>query len=240
MLLFDYGDLIEENVPISNLRIRSRKATLSDCTCFLRPGLDICVLSTPQGTEDSSDDENQDPIWVDAKINSIERKPHEPKCTCQFYVSFYVTQGPLDMAKKTLSKETVLVQLDQISILQNLNGSLVKMSITVGNSLRIAPVLHVPKFSAIQKQHLVIDCIVNLRHKVTELNNAGKNISTELGRAKVSLKIANSDNARLLGQLGRAEKEREALKAELEEMKKVKDKVVDEANNLSFKEAEES
>ncbi|CAL5363929.1 unnamed protein product [Camellia sinensis] len=118
MLLFDYGDLIEENVPISNLRIRSRKATLSDCTCFLRPGLDICVLSTPQGTEDSSDDENQDPIWVDAKINSIERKPHEPKCTCQFYVSFYVTQGPLDMAKKTLSKETVLVQLDQISILQ--------------------------------------------------------------------------------------------------------------------------
>ncbi|CAL5406312.1 unnamed protein product [Camellia sinensis] len=72
MLLFDYGDLIEENVPISNLQIRSRKATLSDCTCFLRPGLVFCVLSTPQGTEDSSDDENQDPA-EEAAIAALKR-----------------------------------------------------------------------------------------------------------------------------------------------------------------------
>ena len=44
-----------------------------------------------------------------------------------------------------------------------------------------------------------MDRIVNLQHKVTELNNAGKNVSAELGRAKASLKITNTDNARLLG-----------------------------------------
>ena len=62
MLLVDGGDLIEENVPIVNLRIRSRKATLSDCTCFLRPGLDVCVLSTSQLTENTSDEESQEPV----------------------------------------------------------------------------------------------------------------------------------------------------------------------------------
>lgn len=48
MLLAGDGYVFKENVPITNLRIRSRKATLSDCTCFLRPGLDVCVLSTCQ------------------------------------------------------------------------------------------------------------------------------------------------------------------------------------------------
>ncbi|GFZ15072.1 chromatin remodeling 38 [Actinidia rufa] len=120
MLLVDGGDLIEENVPMVNLRIRSRKATLSDCTCFLRPGLDVCVLSTSQLIENTSDEESQEPVWLDAKIKSVERKPHEPNCACQFYVSFYATQGPLGMTMKTLSKEIVMVHFDQISILQKL------------------------------------------------------------------------------------------------------------------------
>ncbi|XP_057483318.1 SNF2 domain-containing protein CLASSY 1-like [Actinidia eriantha] len=120
MLLVDGGDLIEENVPMANLRIRSRKATLSDCTCFLRPGLDVCVLSTSQLTENTSEEESQEPVWLDAKIKSVERKPHEPNCACQFYVSFYATQGPLGMTMKTLSKEIVMVHIDQISILQKL------------------------------------------------------------------------------------------------------------------------
>ncbi|GFZ15068.1 chromatin remodeling 38 [Actinidia rufa] len=109
MLLVDGGDLIEENVPMVNLRIRSRKATLSDCTCFLRPGLDVCVLSTSQLIENTSDEESQEPVWLDAKIKSVERKPHEPNCACQFYVSFYATQGPLGMTMKTLSKEIVMI-----------------------------------------------------------------------------------------------------------------------------------
>ncbi|KAL6980760.1 SNF2 domain-containing protein [Sarracenia purpurea var. burkii] len=120
MILVDGENMNEENVPMANLRIRSRKATFSDCTCFLRPGLDVCVLSTFQLTEDSSEEENQEPVWLDAKINSIERKPHEPKCACQFFVSFYTTQGPLGMTKKAVSKETTMVQIDQISILQKL------------------------------------------------------------------------------------------------------------------------
>ncbi|KAA8534022.1 hypothetical protein F0562_031539 [Nyssa sinensis] len=120
MHFVDSGVVEEENIPISNLRIRSRRATLSDCTCFLRPGLDICVLSTPQHAENSGEEENLEPVWLDAKINSIERKPHESTCACQFYVSFYVAQGPQNTAKKTLSKEINMVQFDQISILQKL------------------------------------------------------------------------------------------------------------------------
>lgn len=62
MLLVDGGNIEEENVPLSNLRVRSRKATYSDCTCFLRPGLDVCVLSTLQLTENSSEEEKQEPV----------------------------------------------------------------------------------------------------------------------------------------------------------------------------------
>ncbi|KAH7854874.1 hypothetical protein Vadar_018632 [Vaccinium darrowii] len=120
MLLVDGGNIVEENVPLSNLRVKSRKATSSDCTCFLRPGLDVCVLSTSQITENSSEEEKQEPIWLDAKIRSVERKPHESKCACQFYVCFYATQGPLGMTKKALIKEVTMVQIDQISILQKI------------------------------------------------------------------------------------------------------------------------
>ena len=62
----DNGEVIEENIPMSNLRIRSRKATLTDCTCFLRPGVDICVLSTSQHTENSDDEDNLDPVSTDS------------------------------------------------------------------------------------------------------------------------------------------------------------------------------
>ncbi|GFS33583.1 chromatin remodeling 38 [Actinidia rufa] len=95
MLLVDGGDLIEENVPMANLRIRSRKATLSDCTCFLRPGLDVCVLSTSQLTENTSEEESQEPVWLDAKIKSVERKPHEPNCACQFYMLAFMLHKAL-------------------------------------------------------------------------------------------------------------------------------------------------
>ncbi|XP_059666793.1 SNF2 domain-containing protein CLASSY 2-like [Cornus florida] len=120
MHLVDNEVEIVENIPMSNLRIRSRKAILSDCTCFLRPGLDICTLVTPQHEENSGEEENLEPVWFDAKIKSIERKPHQSKCDCQFYVSFYASQGPPSMSKKSLSKEINMVQIDQISILQKL------------------------------------------------------------------------------------------------------------------------
>ena len=87
---------------------------------------------------------------------------------------------------------------------------------------------------------MVLDRIANLRHKVTELINAGKNVAAELGRAKASLEMATADNARLLGQLGRAEQERDELKAQLPAEKQAMQAAVDEANNLGFKEAEDN
>ncbi|KAH7841429.1 hypothetical protein Vadar_029788 [Vaccinium darrowii] len=119
MILGGNGDVFED-ISITNLRLRSRKANLSDCTCFLRPGLDVCVLSTCQLKGSSSEEENLEPVWLDANISSIERKRHESKCVCRFYVSFYVPQGPLGVMKKKIQKDTVMVQTDQIFILQKL------------------------------------------------------------------------------------------------------------------------
>ncbi|KAF7147063.1 hypothetical protein RHSIM_Rhsim03G0253900 [Rhododendron simsii] len=70
-LLAGDGHVIKENVPITNLRISSRKATLSDCTCFLRPGLDVCVLSTCQLTGSSSKEENQEPVTEECEERRI-------------------------------------------------------------------------------------------------------------------------------------------------------------------------
>ncbi|ESR49053.1 SNF2 domain-containing protein CLASSY 1 [Citrus sinensis] len=119
MHLKDNQCYTEKRRPFSNLRIRSRKATSSDCTCFLRPGIDVCVLSASQDAE-CLDEENEEPVWVDAKISSIERKPHEGQCSCRFYVEFYVNPGPLGLERGALSKETKLVGIDQITILQKL------------------------------------------------------------------------------------------------------------------------
>ena len=59
-------------------------------------------------------------VLIDAKISSIERQPHDPECSCKFFVNFYITQDPLGTEKGTLSKDISVVELDQISILQNL------------------------------------------------------------------------------------------------------------------------
>lgn len=61
MHFMDNQYIIEEKSPFSNLRVRSRQATLSDCTCYLRPGIDICVLSQSQHAK-SSDEENREPV----------------------------------------------------------------------------------------------------------------------------------------------------------------------------------
>lgn len=115
--VLENGEIIEEDIPMSNLRIRSRKATLFDCTSFLRPGIDICVL-TSQNSDDTAE-----PIRIDARLRSIERKPHDISCDCQFHVSYYVDQGPdLQMEKKRLKRETTVIKLDQIFVLQRLEA----------------------------------------------------------------------------------------------------------------------
>ncbi|KAL3717952.1 hypothetical protein ACJRO7_003136 [Eucalyptus globulus] len=111
---------IEESGPFTNVRIKSRQATLSDCTCILRPGVDICVLSPSEKSDCFG--ELQEPGWVDARISSIERKPHESRCCCQFYVKLYTSKCPLGSEKGVLSQEIILVGIDDISILQRLDS----------------------------------------------------------------------------------------------------------------------
>nr|KYP73095.1 DNA repair and recombination protein RAD54 [Cajanus cajan]KYP73146.1 DNA repair and recombination protein RAD54 [Cajanus cajan] len=119
MHFVDNYHMAMEKGPVSDIRIRSRKATLSDCSRFLRPGIDVCVLSAPQQSDDS-DAINVDPVWADAKISSVQRKPHDSECSCQFYVNFYVHQGSLGAELRSLSKEIKVVGINQISILQKL------------------------------------------------------------------------------------------------------------------------
>ncbi|OVA02805.1 SNF2-related [Macleaya cordata] len=107
----------KEKVPIVNLRMSSRKASISDCICFLRPGVDICIFST-YSSEDGSGEAS---ARFDAKINSIERKPHESGCSCRFYVNFYTNHHPFVMEQSTLDKEIKEVAIDDIAILQQLD-----------------------------------------------------------------------------------------------------------------------
>jgi hypothetical protein len=52
---------IEEKGPFSNVRVKSRKATSSDCTCFLRPGIDVCVLSSSERAKNTGEG-NSEPV----------------------------------------------------------------------------------------------------------------------------------------------------------------------------------
>lgn len=121
MHILEDGKVVEEIIPLTNLRIKARKATMSDCVCLLRPGLDVCVLSDSD-MEDSDKEKSSAPVWVDARIRSIERKPHESKCECQFYISPYQTQELGVTSKRLVNKEAVMMQIDRISILQKLES----------------------------------------------------------------------------------------------------------------------
>lgn len=121
-LVFKFEDghfEIAKKDSLSNLRIRPRKATPSDCTCFLRPGVDICALLKSQEPE-VSDEVDSEQIWTYAKINSIERKPHKVGCECQYYINVYGPNESLAAEKGTLSKEISILALSQICILQKL------------------------------------------------------------------------------------------------------------------------
>lgn len=118
----DNHHMVMDKGALSDIRIRSRKATVSDCSCFLRPGIDICVLSPPQRAGDSVG-LNLEPVWADARISSIQRKPHGSECSCQFFVNFYVEQGSLGLEMRTLCKDVKVFGLNQISILQKIEHS---------------------------------------------------------------------------------------------------------------------
>ncbi|XWS07596.1 hypothetical protein CRYUN_Cryun41cG0002700 [Craigia yunnanensis] len=116
MHLIDDQYLIEKQ-PFSDFGVKSRKASLSDCTCFLRPGIDVCVLSGSQQIE-CLDDENPEPKVVivatvfDLLILFLVR--------CGLMLNLYINHAPLGSEKAILSKETEVVGIDQISILLRL------------------------------------------------------------------------------------------------------------------------
>ena len=55
---------------------------------------------------------------MDARVLSIERKPHESECLCTFHVSVYIDQGCIGLEKHRMNKVPVLVGLNEIAILQ--------------------------------------------------------------------------------------------------------------------------
>ncbi|CAN1812147.1 SNF2 domain-containing protein CLASSY 2 [Linum perenne] len=113
---------VAEKGPLPNLRVRSRQANASDCICFLRPGIDINVRSS--ALQHGDREEIRDPVWVDAKIKSIERIPHDgSECSCQFSVKLYANQGVIGLEKATLSQKTDRVGIDKICVLQKLDNS---------------------------------------------------------------------------------------------------------------------
>lgn len=67
MHVIDDDSVIEVQIPISNVRIRPRKATAIDCTCLLRPGIDVSVLSIPQRTEEEDTEDTGDSPTEDLK-----------------------------------------------------------------------------------------------------------------------------------------------------------------------------
>ena len=55
-------EITEETIPMLDFRIRSRKANLADCTCFLWPGIDGCVNTAYQPPDEESDNEDLEPV----------------------------------------------------------------------------------------------------------------------------------------------------------------------------------
>lgn len=47
---------------MSHLRVRSRRAVVSDCISFLRQGVDISAFTAFHDHEDSDDDTNDEPV----------------------------------------------------------------------------------------------------------------------------------------------------------------------------------
>ncbi|GMQ06392.1 hypothetical protein CsSME_00051008 [Camellia sinensis var. sinensis] len=93
---------------------------------------------------------------------------------------------------------------------------------------------------AIQKQHLVLERIHRLRQKANDTASQVESLQAELGRAKASLEMANTDNNRLLGQLNAAEKKQSELQTEVDTLKKSEKKACRAANNAGFNEAEKN
>lgn len=114
----ELGYLFEEKYFLSTLRLRPRRATMNDCTCVLRPGVDVSVFSISDDDDAEESSEKSPTGWFDARITSIERTPHGSECNCKFYIKFYYISDHAGTDRRKLSKEVETVGINEISIFQ--------------------------------------------------------------------------------------------------------------------------
>ncbi|XP_049932549.1 SNF2 domain-containing protein CLASSY 2-like isoform X2 [Nymphaea colorata] len=86
---FDNQNLCSQETSLDKLRWRSRKATPSDCGYFLKPGVEVAVLSSSPSAISKGD---HNLALRDAKIICVKREPHQDQCTCSYFVNFRKTQ----------------------------------------------------------------------------------------------------------------------------------------------------
>lgn len=73
--IVEKGVVIDKDLPMSHLRVRSKRATVSDCISFLRQGVDVCVFSTFHNPEDSDDEKSDEPVSFNDYSLDLLRKP---------------------------------------------------------------------------------------------------------------------------------------------------------------------
>ncbi|XP_040382284.1 SNF2 domain-containing protein CLASSY 2-like [Oryza brachyantha] len=117
------GSTVEHNVDGDCLRLRSRRATCSDCTNVLRPGVDVCVLS-PHTLQESLQGKTKASVLLchDARLITIKKNHQEDKCLCLFAVMLYKNQCPGNAEKVVTDRRAEVVTINNVFLLQKLQS----------------------------------------------------------------------------------------------------------------------
>uniref|UniRef100_A0A0E0LQ43 Uncharacterized protein n=1 Tax=Oryza punctata TaxID=4537 RepID=A0A0E0LQ43_ORYPU len=117
------GSTVEHSVDGDCLRLRSRKATCSDCSNVLKPGVDVCVQS-PHTLQTSSEGGTKASVLLchDARLITIKKNHQEDKCLCLFVVILYKNQCPGNAEKVITDTKAEVVTINNIFLLQKLQS----------------------------------------------------------------------------------------------------------------------
>ncbi|KAF0908589.1 hypothetical protein E2562_026637 [Oryza meyeriana var. granulata] len=130
------GSTVEHNVDGDCLRLRSRRATCSDCSNVLRPGVDVCVQLPPHTLQASSEGGTEASVLLchDARLITIKKNHQEDKCLCLFAVVLYKNQCPGNAEKVINYRRAEIVTINNIFLLQKLQSEEVQEGSTKWNS----------------------------------------------------------------------------------------------------------
>uniref|UniRef100_A0A0D9X385 Uncharacterized protein n=1 Tax=Leersia perrieri TaxID=77586 RepID=A0A0D9X385_9ORYZ len=130
------GSTVAHNVDWDCLRLRSRRATCSDCSNVLRPAVDVCVQS-PHTLQASSQGGTKASVLPchDARLITIKKNHQEDKCLCLFVVMLYKNQCPGNAEKMITDRRTQVVNINNIFLLQKLQSKEVEEGSMKWNSL---------------------------------------------------------------------------------------------------------